>query len=132
MLKRTLLATLASTALLSAGAIAQTTTETSPSDGRSGGTGVPSAVSGATPSTAADVTVRHPWQEAWWGYGDSRWSEYSLTDGRSGGTGVPSAVSGATPSTAPAEDLQRLRAGDHASLTGMPRYSWLDQSRYVR
>ncbi len=111
MLKKTLMATIVSAALASGSALAQSASERSPSDGRSGGTGVPSAVSGATPSVGAD---EHVWRDSW--RYDSRVMPYSLTDGRSGGAGVPSSVNGAVPSTTPTEDLGRLNAGNHASV----------------
>jgi len=131
MLTKTLMATIVVAALASASALAQS--ERSPTDGRSGGTGVPSAVSGATPSTSAGLDTqsnRHSWR----GGGESWAMTYSLTDGDSGGAGVPSAVSGAVPSTSPVEDLERLKSGDHASVSnGFPqRYSWRDRNRAVQ
>jgi hypothetical protein len=126
MLKKTLIATMLGAALVSTSVVAQ---QMSPSDGRSGGTGIPSAVSGATPSTSAD---RYAVRE-WW-YAPHNMT-YSLTDGRSGGTGVPSAVSGAVPSTAPSEDLSRLTTGNHASVTNryeLPRLSLFDSNRYAQ
>jgi hypothetical protein len=121
MLRKTLITTMLVTALASGSALAQSDSERSPSDGRSGGTGIRSAVSGATPSVGADA---HAWRDSW-SY-DSRAMSYSLTDGRSGGAGVPSAVSGAVPSTAPSDDLGRLRLGDHASV-------WpFQQNRFVQ
>jgi hypothetical protein len=123
-LKKTLMAAIVGAALASGAVLAQSDSERSPSDGRSGGTGVPSAVSGATPSTGADA---HAWRDPW-PY-DGRVMSYSLTDGRSGGAGVPSSVNGAVPSTSPSEDLDRLNSGDHASVRP---YSAFDQSRFAQ
>jgi hypothetical protein len=136
MLMKTLIATMVGAALVSGSALAQS--EPNPTDGRSGGTGVPSAVSGATPSTASDTPryeSKRPWYQAWTRKdSESRVTAYSLTDGRSGGVGVPSAVNGAVPSTSPAADLERLKSGDHASVSnGFPeRHSLLEPNRYAQ
>jgi hypothetical protein len=131
MLTKTLMATIVAAALASASALAQS--ERSPTDGRSGGTGVPSAVSGATPSTSTSMDAqsdRHASPSGW----ESWATPYSLTDGDSGGAGVPSAVSGAAPSTSPAEDLERLKSGNHATVTNaLPeRHSWFNRNRSVQ
>lgn len=72
--------------------------------------------------------------EAWWRLDrEPRVTTYSLTDGDSGGAGVPSAVSGAVPSTSPAEDLVRLKSGDHASVSnGFSDHSLLQPNRFVQ
>jgi len=72
--------------------------------------------------------------EAWWRLDrEPRVATYSLTDGRSGGAGVPSVVNGAVPSTSPAEDLERLKSGDHASASnGFSDHSLLEPNRFVQ
>jgi hypothetical protein len=95
----------------------------SPTDGRSGGAGIP-AENGVVPSTLPLVSSGEP------PYPPSRYAagtyydrsagpvgstdpmrnpERSATDGRSGGTNVPSATSGAVPSTQPPEDARAGR-----------------------
>lgn len=95
----------------------------SPTDGRSGGAGIP-AENGVVPSTSPWVSSGEP------PYPPSRLAhrpyndrsagpvrstdpmqnpERSASDGRSGGTNVPSTASGATPSTQPAEDARSGR-----------------------
>ena len=79
----------------------------SATDGRSGGTGVPSSSSGAVPSTQPqdDATTRGGYRtEPYRGTTSGMTApnpERSLTDGRSGGTNLPSPQSGATPATSP-------------------------------
>jgi hypothetical protein len=91
----------------------------SPTDGRSGGAGIP-APNGVVPSTSPLVSSGEPpyppSRLSAGGYPDRRAAapsrstdpqvnpERSSTDGRSGGTGVPSSSSGAVPSTQPQED----------------------------
>ncbi len=85
----------------------------SATDGRSGGTGVPSSSSGAVPSTqpqedARDRSTTGTYRpdplrrDSMSGTGAAPSNpERSMTDGRSGGTNLPSPQSGATPSTSP-------------------------------
>lgn len=78
----------------------------SATDGRSGGTGVPSSPSGAVPSTQPqeDATTRGGYRTEPYVLDRPALSapnERSVTDGRSGGTNLPSPQSGATPSTSP-------------------------------
>lgn len=126
MLTKTLLATMVGAAFASAPALAQSDSERSLTDGRSGGTNVPSAVSGATPSTSVG-TDSQSWRDPERSYVEVM--TYSLTDGRSGGAGVPSSVNGAVPSTSPTEDLDRLKSGEHASVR---QYSAFDRQRLAQ
>lgn len=84
----------------------------SATDGRSGGTGVPSSSSGAVPSTQPqeDASTRGGYRTQPYvvdrpvsssAPGMPSNPERSVTDGRSGGTNLPSPQSGATPSTSP-------------------------------
>jgi hypothetical protein len=97
----------------------------SPTDGRSGGAGIP-AQNGVVPSTLPLVSSGEPPYPPSSAAGDYyRYRERiagvpsrsdttdpmvnpqrSATDGRSGGTGVPSSSSGAVPSTQPQEDAR--------------------------
>jgi hypothetical protein len=97
----------------------------SPTDGRSGGAGIPAA-NGVVPSTLPLVSSGEPPYPPSSAAGDYyRYRDRlaagqarsdstdpavnpqrSTTDGRSGGTGVPSSSSGAVPSTQPQEDAR--------------------------
>jgi hypothetical protein len=94
----------------------------SPTDGDSGGAGIP-APNGVVPSTSPLVSSGEPpYPPSRLTAGDRRDHrvgaarsdstdpmqnpQRSATDGRSGGTGVPSSSSGATPSTRPQEDAR--------------------------
>lgn len=104
----------------------------SPTDGDSGGAGIP-APNGVVPSTSPLVSSGEPpyppSRLAAGGYREGRAGpaqsestdpqqnpQRSATDGRSGGTGVPSSTSGAVPSTQPQED-----ARDRSTTTGTYR-----------
>jgi hypothetical protein len=119
--------------------------ERSPTDGRSGGAGVPSSTSGAVPSTeprqgqaapstSPGVSDRRPDTASPAARGGptgptgARPGEQSTTDGRSGGTGPASATSGAVPAT----DGGTAAAGDRRMSSSKRDGSMMQSAADVR